>query len=345
MSTPVPYAIPAWRLVLDGKDLTDKLRPRLLDLTLTECRGGEADQLELRIHDHDGALALPGKGVLLHAAIGYQDEGLVDKGTFKVDEVEHSGAPDVITVRARSADLTQPLRTRRERSWHATTLGAILRNIAGEHGLQARIAPALESVAIAHLDQTQESDAHLLTRLAKRYDAVATVKAGALLFSPIGSGTTPSGKPLPRTSIVRKDCDQHRFSSADREVYTGVRAYWHDKGAARRKSVLIGKSGNAKRLRESYSNEAEARDQAGAEWQRIQRGAAKFAITLARGRPDVYPEQRIDVTGFKTGIDGEWLVARVSHSITGTAGFTTSLELETPAGDVSAPTPESEEVP
>ncbi|WP_454259936.1 phage late control D family protein [Pseudoxanthomonas mexicana] len=345
MSAATPYAIPAWRVVLDGVDLTDKIRPRLLELSLTECRGGEADQLELRIHDHDGALALPRKGVMLQAAIGFQDEGLVDKGTFKVDEIEHSGSPDVISVRARSADLTDSMRTRRERSWHDTTLGAILRNIAGEHGLQPRIAPALASVPIKHLDQTEESDAHLLTRLAKRYDAVATVKAGALLFSPIGSGTTPSGKALPRASITRTDGDQHRYSSADRDVYTGVRAYWDDKGAARRKSVLVGKSGNAKRLRESYSNEAEAREQASAEWQRVQRGAAKFAISLARGRPDLYPEQRIVVTGFKAGIDGEWLVARVNHTITGSAGFTTSLELETPADAASAITEESEEAP
>ena len=69
------------------------------------------------------------------------------------------------------------------------------------------------------------------------------------------------------------------------------------------------------------------------------------SISLARGRPDLYPEQRIDVTGFKAGIDGEWLVSRVNHTITGSAGFTTSLELETPADDASAPTSESEEAP
>lgn len=324
--------IPAWRVVLDGNDLTDRLRPRLLDLTLTECRGGEADQLELRIHDHDGALSLPRSGVELQAAIGWRDSGLVDKGTFVVDEVEHSGAPDVITLRARSANLTQPLRTRRDRSWHDTTLGAVVGAIAGEHGLQASIASALAGTAVAHLDQAGESDANLLTRLGHRYDAVATIKAGTLIFAPIGSGATASGKPLPRGAITRASGDQHRFSTADREVYSGVRAYWHDKGAARRKSVLVGKSGNAKRLRESYGNEAEAREQARAEWNRIQRGAAKFALTLALGRADLYPEQLLDVAGFKPGIDGQWLIERITHTLSGSAGFTTALELETPNG-------------
>jgi uncharacterized protein len=109
--------------------------------------------------------------------------------------------------------------------------------------------------------------------------------------------------------------------------------------------VLAGKSDHAKRLRESYSNETEALEQASAEWQRVQRGAAKFAISLALARPDLHPEQRIDVTGFKAGINGEWLLARVNHTITGSTGFMTPLELETPADAASATTEESEEAP
>ena len=106
----------AWRVNLDGRDLTDRIRPRLLDLTLTESRGDEADQLDLRIHDHDGRLEIPRRGVDIVVAIGWEGAALVDKGRFRVDEAQHEGAPDIITVRARSADLTAELRTRKERS-------------------------------------------------------------------------------------------------------------------------------------------------------------------------------------------------------------------------------------
>lgn len=330
MTATAPYAVPAWRVVLAGQDLTDRIRPRLLDLTLSECRGGEADQLDLRIHDHDSRMALPKRGVELTVAIGWQDAGLIEKGTFRVDEVEHSGAPDIITIRARSADLTHPMRTRRERSWHDVTLGAVLNNLAGEHGLQARIAPSLSSIAIAHLDQTGESDVHLLSRLGRRFDAVATVKAGALLFIPIGNGTTASGLALPEAEITRASGDQHRYSLADRDTYSGVRAYWNNKPGANRKAVLVGESGNAKRLRETFNTEAEARENAKAEWGRIQRGAATLSYTLALGRADLYPEQKLRVRGFKAEIDEtRWLVAKVNHTITGAEGFTSSLELET----------------
>lgn len=78
---------------------------------------------------------------------------------------------------------------------------------------------------------------------------------------------------------------------ADRDAYTGVRAYWVDKGKARRQSVLVGTDDNAKRLRESYADEATARQHAHAELERVKRGLAKLNYTLAIGRADLFPEQ------------------------------------------------------
>ena len=324
------YPIPIWRVTLDGADLTERMRPRLLDLGLSEARGGEADQLDLRIHDHDGRMAIPSRGALLRVAIGWKGEGLVDKGSFLVDEAEHSGAPDIISVRARSANLTQPMRTRTERSWHDTTLGAVLKDVANKHGLKTRIDPALAAREVKHLDQTGESDVHLITRLGQRHDAVCTVKAGTLLFVPIGSGVTASGLVLPSASIKRRDGDKHRYSVVGRDSYTGVRAYWSDKKGATQKDVLVGSDENARRLPSTYHSEAEAKEQAEAAHKRIQRGEATLDYTLALGRPDLYPEQRITVSGFKPVIDGtNWLIAKTTHTITGSAGFTTQLEMET----------------
>ncbi|MCC4600170.1 phage late control D family protein [Xanthomonas melonis] len=323
------YPIPQWRVVLDGTDLTERIAPRLRDLTLTECRGGDADQLDLSIHDHDGKMALPKRGVRLAVALGWKATGLVDKGSFLVDEVEYSGAPDIITVRARSADLTAGMRTRRERSWHDTTLSAVLKALAGEHGLTPRVADALAGITLPHLDQANESDVNLLTRLGQRFNAVASVKAGALLFAPIGAGTTATGKPLPTGTLTRRDGDQHRYSVADRDAYTGVRAYWMDKAKVKRQSVLVGTDDNAKQLRESYADQATARQHAHAELERVKRGLAKFECTLALGRADLFPEQRIKVSGFKPEIDGQsWLIARTTHTVSGSGGFTTALELE-----------------
>ncbi len=65
-----------------------------------------------------------------------------------------------------------------------------MRKIAGRHNLKPAIGDALAKIAIAHIDQTHESDLSFLTRLSKRYDAVMNVKDSHLLFMPIGHGTS-----------------------------------------------------------------------------------------------------------------------------------------------------------
>ena len=120
--------------------------------------------------------------------LGWSDTGLVDKGTYTVDETEHSGAPDVLSIRARSADLRKGLKTKRERSWSDTTLGDVLGDIALGNGLTATIAGALDCLPILQLDQANESGADLISRVGEEFDAVVTVKAGCLLCLPAGGG-------------------------------------------------------------------------------------------------------------------------------------------------------------
>ena len=55
----------------------------------------------------------------------------------------------------------------------------------------------LTDKALDHLDQTNESDASFLMKLARQYGAIASVKDGNLLFIRQGQGRTASGKPLP----------------------------------------------------------------------------------------------------------------------------------------------------
>jgi phage protein D len=60
------------RLTLDdGTDLADRIDPRLLELTLVEKRGGEADELSLTLHNHDGQLRAPEEGRYIRLALGW----------------------------------------------------------------------------------------------------------------------------------------------------------------------------------------------------------------------------------------------------------------------------------
>lgn len=346
---------PAYRIEVDQADLTARIAGRLIGLTLTDNRGFEADQLDLVLSDADGKLDLPSRGASLRVWIGWEDSGLVDKGQFTVDEIEHSGAPDVLTIRGRSADMRGGLTTQRERSWHGKTLGEIVASVAAENGLIPAVASSLIDQVVDHVDQTNESAANLLTRLARMFDAIATVKSGRLLLFPAAGAASASGQPLPPVTITRADGDSHRFTLADRESYTHVRATWHDLDTGTKGEIIWGaaedaaerdaapdaegmaidnSAENIKTLRHVYAVRANAKRGARAEWRRLRRGMAGFAITLAHGRPELFPELPASVAGFKPAIDNtDWLITRATHSLSD-SGYTTAIELEIRATEI-----------
>lgn len=326
--------VPDFRVMLGSKDISPAIRPRLLSMRLTEKRGSEADQLDIVLDDSDGKLALPTAGAILSLQLGWSigndvTPGLVDKGSFTVDEIEHSGPPDTVTIRARSADFTSKITTRASRSWHDTTLGAVVQALAAQNGLTPRCAPALAAIEVKSLSQTRESDLAFLRRLGREHDAVATIKRGALIFAPIGSGQTATGKSLPSSTIQRRDGDRHTFRIEKREAAGKVTADWHDRKAAAKKSVSVGEgAGPERKLARVYPNEAAAHRASQAEAKRSGRAPRKLDLDLALARLDLFPEQRVTASGFKAEIDAtNWLIAEVTHDLRG-SGFTTAVQLE-----------------
>lgn len=360
---------PAFMLTINSKDITGNISARLKSLTLTDNRGFEADQLDIELDDADGLVELPLRGAVLTLFLGWQGFALVGKGSFTVDEVEHRGAPDTVTIRARSADFRGTLNSRREESWHDTTLGGVVEAIAARNKLGASVAPELAKIPVPHVDQSQESDVKFLARLAGLNGGEVSVKAGKLLLLKAGKGVTASGQAIPQVTISRGDGDRHQFSIADRGAYTGVTAKWlhtkdpkpqaqkvklrrkekekkpvaaaHPKAKtpakvpeAREGEYMAGESDNVFALTTIFASKAQAMRAAQAKWDKLQRGVAEFSISLAMGRADLYPETPVRVTGFKRVIDEQsWIITKVTHSLSN-GGFTTSLELEVKLSDV-----------
>lgn len=344
------------------KDITTLLSQRLMNLTLTDSRGFEADQLDFTLDDTDGLLELPSRGAILSLGLGWKDEALTFKGEYTVDEVEHSGAPDCVTIRARSADLRGSLMNRHERSFHKTTLGKIVQQIADENQLQAMVGDEYKNLEIKHIDQTDESSISFLTRLAEEHDAIATVKNGRLLFIKSGKSTTASGQKLPEFIITRQAGDSHRFAIAEGDNYKAVKAYWHDTATGKRGEVIIDENTEVKKvnkttkkgkiskkqttviqqnkpvesdndqiktLRHTYATKQTALNACKRHFEKLQRGVATFSLNLAEGNAELIPEVTVNVVGFKAEIDSNaWIVTQVTHSLSADSGFTTAIECE-----------------
>ncbi|WP_099045371.1 phage late control D family protein [Lonsdalea britannica] len=343
---------PAFHLTIDGATSTH-LDARLMSLTHTDNRGFEADRVELTIDDSDGMVAMPARGAKISVAFGWQGEPLVSKGLFTVDEISHQGPPDRLVITARSADFRDDFNVKREYSWHNVTVGDVVSAIAGRYNLKPAVSVSLKDIGIDHADQTSESDISFLTRMAQMLGAVTTVKNGCLLFIVPGRGVSASGRVLPAVTITRASGDSHSFRVADRDAYTGVQAYWLDLNFGKKKPTTVkrrrkkkktvktapasskkegdyveGAEGNVFVMRQTYKTERAARRAAAAKWNALQRGAAEFNITLARGRADLFPDLHANVSGFKPTIDAaDWVIKQVNNTIDDN-GFITGLELE-----------------
>ena len=330
-----PHAI--YRLLVDGVDIGTKFQDRLISLTITDNRGMESDALEVTLSDHDGLLNLPPKDAVIQAWIGWSNTGLVYKGLYKVKEVEHSGAPDILTIRASSADLKSGLKQKKERSFSNVTLEAVLQAIAFQHELDLSVHQSLAKHQIINLIQN-ESDANLLTRLADEHDAMASIKNGKLLFMPKGASQTISGQDLPTYLITRDKGDSHRYSNTDGgDEITAVRAFYYDAAQGKKLEVVYGDASNQniKELRHIHQDKQSATLVAKAKLADLKRTSLTFSYNLAYGNPDLIPEMTFLFDGLKEQIDEiYWLGTRITHSIDASNGFTTALELEVFCPDV-----------
>lgn len=358
------HLTPTAELTIDGKRFGTQAMSRIISISLTDKRGFEADELTIELDDHDGTIAIPKTGSKITLKLGYQETGLVEKGEYLVSEFTASGSPDRLSITARAADLAEALAEQVEKSWHKQTLYQIIETIAKKHKYEYIISKDYQNTKIEHIDQTNESDASFMSRLAEQYDAIATIKNGKLLFIPAGEGQTASGQPILPTTITRASGDSHSFTYSSSNSYQAVRAYYTDKKTGQKKEVIVnkdnaypnkkttqqtktvkGKTFKAKKkendnqkvntegqkiktLRHLYATENGAWSGARGAFKKIQRGIAEFSITLAVGRPDLYPETPAVVKGFKPEIDAEaWLITEVSHKID-SGGYTASIQFE-----------------
>ena len=316
----------------DGESLLPRIKPRLVSASLAEKREAEADELQVRLSNSDGLLAVPEPGAVLSLAMGWERGGdvavgLVDKGTFTIDEVGQEGPPDVVILTGRSADLTGQLRQRRTKAWRDTTLGSVLDEIAQRHGRQARIEASLASQAIAVIEQEGKSDMAFVRDLGQRYDAIATWKNGLLLFLPIGGSATAGGTPLGDVVLTKREGWRWTFNQADRESYDGAEAQWQDQDAGRRRTVQVGGE-NRRRLKRVYASEAEARQAADAATSRAQRAPFRFTYELAIADTALQPDAPVTLRGWGVKVDGlAWLVESVKTTF-GQNGLRQSIELE-----------------
>lgn len=317
---------PIFQVIADGADVAARIADRLVELSVSDVAGGQADTMSMVIDDRDGVVALPPHQSSLRVSLGTIDQGMVDMGTYLVDETEASGPVQRLRISATAADMSGPIRTPRTKAWEAATLGDMAKDIAGRAGLAPLIAGPLASIQLPYVAQTAESDMNLLTRLARQYHFTFAPKAGRLILAERGASTLPTGDPVPVVTLDVSGLSDWSFTLADRGTYKSAEASWAKLGSAQINKIVVG-AGDPKRvIRHVFSSEDEARRAATASLQSAATGAVRGSVTLAGFGADLFAGGRLSLTGIRSELVGPYTITRAEHRL-GTT-LTTRLDLE-----------------
>lgn len=320
---------PAFKIQVNGSDITGKIADRLISLTVTDEAGVKSDRVEITLDDRDQALAIPPHKATLTVAIGYADGQLVNKGTYTVEETEVEGGDyRTLVIRANAAGASKGAGAAKSKSYHETTLGKVAGEVAARNQWELKISEGLSSIAIPHTDQT-ENDLQFMMRLATENGAVAKVAQGKLVIAPHGEAKTTSGKSMPTVTLRATDATKWSMTNASRGDYVGVKAKYHDPEKAETGEEVDGEDDDDKAhtLPHTYPNKDAAKRAAQAKRKSLQKAKSSFSIGNAPGDPKMEAECKLNAVGFREGVDGEWTVNRVTHTITD-SGYTMSIECE-----------------
>lgn len=195
---------PAFTLLYNNKSATADIAKDLIEAVFTDHLTGEADELDITLADPDRKWLgdwYPTKGATLQFAIGYENEPLLDCGTFAIDEITITDSPNTVQIRALSASVNDKLRTIKHKGYDNQTLDQVIRAIAKELGYT--IEGKIEALQIERLTQ-QESDLAFIKRLADTYGYLVKVSGKRLIFSKLSAlNNAKSVATLDRSQIFR----------------------------------------------------------------------------------------------------------------------------------------------
>lgn len=303
---------PDFKIVVNGNDVTETLKKHQARITFKDEAGDVADELNL---EFDALFKRPSYKDEIKLYLGYKESGLYYCGVFLVQTTQKT--QNALTVRATSTDFSMTLKKKHTRSFENVSLVELVNKIAGENGLKSRC--DYDDVSFKHLAQTNESDLHLLQRVATMYHATFNIKNDTLLFL-----TKRTKEKLPTFTITQKDAKSHSIKHANKTLYKSVKSIWHDTKTNSKKEIVYKNGEPQYILQASFKDENEARQRAKGMYEMLNAATISGSVSVT-GR-NIIAGGILNLTGFGED-DGKYNIKRVTHTL-GTGGYTVRVEFE-----------------
>lgn len=306
---------PIFKIEANGSDVTRELQKDIVSISFSDEDGNQSDEITLKVA---GNFKRPKYQDELKLWIGYEESGLFYCGLFRVQSTERDGY--ALTITATGADFSSALKQKRDASYEKVSPKDIAKIVANRHNLKLK--SDFDHMYFPHISQTNESDLHLLRRLAHDYNAIFSIKNGTLVFLRRIKKNMASPK-LPVFEIDASECESYSIKHADRTIYGSCEAVWHDTKENRSQSVVVGSGDPVLKIKGNYKTAAEAQAKAQAALQRANRGTKSGSLSMY-GR-EIYAGGILKLSGANED-NGEYSIKSVNHTFDG--AWKMSIEIE-----------------
>lgn len=335
------------QILYDNKDISADITPYLKTLSYTDNLSGEADDLSITLEDRAGlwrAEWLPEKGATLSVSLLSSSWGILGEeekslllGTFAIDEIEASGVPSEVSIKAVSVPENNELRgVEKTRSWEDAELKVIAQDIAGSAGMTLAY-DAEENPVIDRAEQTEQSDLSFLLQLCEDQGmALKICEEQIIIFDeskyesakPQIAVVKPGTAYTPEEGVLYlTDITGWRFRSRVRDVYRACHVQYQKADTKETVEATFTDPNKTKgktlQVKEQADSIAEAERLAKKKLREKNRDEVTGSFDMM-GNFALLASVTMQVIGFGA-FDGNYIIEKASHDIGG--GYSTSIDI------------------
>ncbi|TQR29334.1 phage tail protein [Campylobacter sp. MIT 99-7217] len=274
---------PAFKLLAQGKDITNKINANLISLSFDDKAKDESDEISLSLN---GLFKRANFGDKLELYLGFEGS-LYKCGTFSLNSFSKNYSSKTTDIKATAINFASNIKNKKSRTWADTNLGDIALKIAKENNLLAKTNTASKAY-IKHELQNNISDIEFIYTLCAKYGFLACIKEQTLIIieqkqaaqDGIKGGTSQVGGI--KYSLDISELSDLNISVKNRNDYSGVKLSYQDIEQGLIKSVLSGNDkGCVYELKiAGVKNESEALNLANAKLNALNKGSYEGSFSM-----------------------------------------------------------------
>lgn len=318
-------------LTWNGAAVSTKMLGKATDVTYTDPASGEADTLDISIHDRDRkwiSAWLPVEGDTMTAVIrtvNNEREGArrsLSCGLFIMDDFSFSGWPITGTISGVSTPQDSNFKaTERTKTWENVTIEEIGKEIAKRAGIALTWDVEGEPFTIQSIEQTEQSDCEFYMSLCDTYGLAMKVYAQKIVVYDREAYKAKG----PAETIEVSENQSWSWARKLTNTYTGGEYAYTDPTTEEEIKVTVGAGNRILKQSGKADNRADAERKIRAAVDKANHGATTLSVTIM-GNASLVASQCVTVVGLGK-LSGKYYIDRITHHISGSGGYTMDLEM------------------